>query len=417
MRIVTFPQRHDVDADGSLAELEAALHGQGQGPAADSWRELREDVRALAPPMDPELEQRLRERIAERAAAKQRRRRRSWTRSPIGHARQRLGTGRRTRIIAGLAAGTVAAAIAALVVIAPWQGSGPPMGEVAAFNGPARPAAGGGASKGGVVTQLAPSVKHASSSAGTAGAQSSAPSSTATTQSSPPAAGPSEPAPARVQQQAASITLAATPENVQSIADRVARLAVNDGGFVQSSQVHLQPGSAGEASLTLRLPSGRLSAALASLAQLAPMRAENQSLQDITDEYGAARRNLADATAERRALLRALSRASTQGQIESLRQRLSLAGGAIARARTALQKVSERAGSSAVEVTVLGDAHASGGGLTLSRGLHDAGDVLRVALVVLIIAAAALVPLAMLLALLTFGWRASRRHLRERALS
>ena len=37
-------------------ELKAALAGDGQGPAADCWRELRADVRSLAPPLDPELE-------------------------------------------------------------------------------------------------------------------------------------------------------------------------------------------------------------------------------------------------------------------------------------------------------------------------------------------------------------------------
>jgi hypothetical protein len=70
-----------------------------------------------------------------------------------------------------------------------------------------------------------------------------------------------------------------------------------------------------------------------------------------------------------------------------------------------------------VEVTVLGAAHASGGGLTLGKGLHDVGDVLTVALVVLIIALAVLVPLAILVALLVSAWRVARRYARERALS
>ena len=222
---------------------------------------------------------------------------------------------------------------------------------------------------------------------------------------------------ARVQQRAASITLAAKPEGVQSVADQVAQLAARDGGFVQSSQVHLQQGAGGEASLQLSLPSARLSAALAELARLASTRAESQSLQDITDEYGAARRQLADAVAGRQALLRALSKASTQGEIESLRARLSLAGGTIARARSTLQSVSKRGSSSMVEVTVLGDAHASGSDSTLSKALHDAGDVLKVALAVMIVVLAVLVPLAVLVALLTLGLRASRRRLRERALS
>jgi hypothetical protein len=53
----------------------------------------------------------------------------------------------------------------------------------------------------------------------------------------------------------------------------------------------------------------------------------------------------------------------------------------------------------------------------LSRALHDAGDVLKVALAVLIVALAVLVPLALLAAIIAIAWRVSRRRLRERALS
>jgi len=215
---------------------------------------------------------------------------------------------------------------------------------------------------------------------------------------------------ARVQQRSATITLAATPDGVQSVADRAAALAVREGGVVQNSQVRSERGASGEASLRLSLPSARLSQALAGLARLAPVRAQSQGLQDITDEYDGVRRKLADVVAQRQALLRALTRASTQGEIESLRARLSLVGGAISQARGKLQAVSKRGSSATVEVSVLGDAHASSSGLTLSRGLHDAGEVLRTVLAASIIALAVLVPLAL-------GWRASRRRLRERALS
>jgi hypothetical protein len=69
-----------------------------------------------------------------------------------------------------------------------------------------------------------------------------------------------------------------------------------------------------------------------------------------------------------------------------------------------------------VEVTVLGDAHAASEGLTLHRGLHDAGRVLTVALVVLLIALAVLVPLGLVLLALLGARRVWRRHEREQAL-
>jgi hypothetical protein len=400
MRIVPFPQRNDPDLDVPVAELEAALTGDSRGPTADSWRELREDVRMLAPPISPEFERRLRERIEEHAARGPRRAKMPWQRAVV-RARKWLHVGWRPRVVAGLGVAMSAALVAALI-LAPWRAASPPerTPAVAQSGTPARSATGAGETSGGLLTQTAPVPKRASTAPSIA------------------AAGPSvESAPARVQQRGASITLAAASEGVQSIADRVARLAVGQGGFVQSSQVHLQRDGASEAALYLSLPSARLSVALALLAQLAPTRAESQSLQDITDEYDAARRRLADATAERQALLRALAKASTQGEIESLRARLSLAGGAIARAHSALQAVAKRGSSSPVEVTVVGDTHGRSEGLTLKKGLRDVGDVLTVALVVLIIAIAVLVPLSILLALLLIGWRVSRRVLRERALS
>lgn len=388
MRIIRFPQPDDAPDVPTPAELEASLHGDAVGPSAEYWRDLRADVRALAPPLPPGLEQRLRERIEERHGARRPNRRRfPGPRVSVARARRWLAGGWQRSAFAGIGI-TVLAAIITLALVGPWNETS-------------------SSSAGRVETHYAPSGGAETSSASGAVKAQSAP-------LAPAALVPS--APARVQQRAATLTLAAKPDAVQSVSDQVAQLAVREGGIVQSSHVQLQSGAAGEANLELRLPSARLSTALASLGRLAPLRAESQSLQDITDEYDAAKRKLADAVAERQALLRALAHASTQGEIESLRARLALAGGAITRARIAFQSVSKRGSSSTVEVTVLGNA-ASSGGLTLSGGLHDAGDVLRVALAVLIVALAVLVPLAALVALSLLLWRASRRRLRERALS
>ncbi len=166
----------------------------------------------------------------------------------------------------------------------------------------------------------------------------------------------------------------------------------------------------------LSIPSAHLTQALAALGRLAPVRAQSQSLQDITDSYESARRALADAVAERAALLRALAKATTQGEIESLRRRLALADGAIQRTKASLQAVSKRATNSRVEVAVLAAGQTRTGGLTLARGLHDAGTVLTAALAGLLIALAVLVPLGILGALLALGVARWRRLRREQAL-
>jgi Domain of unknown function (DUF4349) len=423
MKVIPFPKPGDEHDESALAtQIEAALNGHSSGEAADYWRELRADVRSLAPPISQEFECELRERL-DRSEIGQRAmggatppRRTARVSARLARARAWMGTGRHTRVVAG-AAICVLAAIVTLVIVIPQESGLPIISQ---------------SIKGGEILAARGSSGESSSSSRAVRPEASAPFSAPKSQSARGSSGESASAipsvvavptentaasPARVQQRAATLTLAPKPAEVQSVADQIAQLVARDGGFVQSSQVRLQRGSGGEANLQLSLPSARLSAALAQLARLAPTRAQSQSLQDITDEYSAARTKLADAVAERQALLRALAKASTQGEIESLHARLSLAGAAITRARNAFQSVSKRGSNSAVEVTVLGDAHASGGSSTLNKALHDAGDVLKVALAVLIVALAVLVPLALLVAALALAWRASRRRLRERALS
>jgi hypothetical protein len=395
MRVIPFPGGSGTGPEENwLAELEAALSGTGQGPRADSWRELRQDVRRIAPPMDPDFERKLSERIAERGAHPAAGR-------PHRFKRPQALLGRLRPTVPAFAAVSAACmVIAAVLIAAPWRPAGHTAGPSAKSSSISARA-----------NQLGPAFGQAKSAA----AEPSASASAGSAANAPVLASGAATAPGRVQQLGASISLSAIPSEVQVIAGRVSRLAVSDGGFVQSSHVN-EGEKTGEATLMLSLPSAKLSAALASLGQLAPVRAENQSLQDITNTYNAAHQRLNDATAERAALLRALAKATTEGQIDSLRARLAQAGGAIARARTALGTVSKQASNAEVEVTVIGDKNAGSEGLTLHRGLHDAGRVLTVTLVVLLIAAAVFVPLALLIAALASARRAWRSYRRERIL-
>jgi len=422
MRIIAFPggEESSPSEETWLAELDAALSDQAGGPAADSWRELRADVRSLAPPVSPEFMQSLERELARPSVDPVRPARRlPWLRarrsSPgVAGAPRVLGAQRaigRLRVLARpQLAGVVAlvAALAVAVAVVGVGGTGAPgrsasVEPVAAGPSHSAPSVAGsqaapskGVTEPNRVDDLGPAAGPYSSSAGAASAAAAA-------------AG-------RVQQLAASVSLSASPASVQTVSDGVSQLAVRDEGFVESSHVQVQQHGSSEATLTLRLPSARLSAALAAIGRLAPVSAESQSLQDITNSYDAARRRLADATAERQALLRALAKASTEGQIDSLRERLSQADGAIGQDQSSLNAVSQRARTAEVEVTVLGSAQESSEGLTFHRGLHDAGRVLTVAAIVLLIAAAVLVPLALVIAALAGGLRAWRRYSRERAL-
>src|SRR6202035_1897174 len=427
MRIVPFPGEGPLpDQETWTAELEAALRGESAGPEADAWRGLRADVRALAPTMTPAFQARLAQQLEQRRAlrgASADAHGPAGTRDPdptrpAGRPSADAARSARAALLARLrlgprllashrgatvaAAGTAAVALIAAVLIAAGSGSKP-----IASPTPAEKAA--------PVIAAGP---------GTPSAAAKGPARSATLGTAQPAplagalnAGAAVAAPGRQQQLAASLTLSADPASLQSISDQVAQQALRDGGYVQTSNVAVQQQGTSEATLTLRLPSARLAGALAAISRLAPVRAETQSLQDITDEYAAAGRVLRDAEAERTALLRALAAATGEAQIDSLRERLSSARSAIARARSSLNAVSQRASTAVVEVSILGDAPAPSEGLTLHRGLHDAGRVLLVALIVILIAAAVLVPLAVLTVALVGARGAWLRYRRERVLN
>jgi hypothetical protein len=417
MRLIVFPGGEDTPPEESwVAELDAALSGDAHGPAADSWRELREDVRSLAPPPSDELVLRLERELADLvgpfadAAGEASPGALGEMSPPRPPARRRAslrGSGRPLQ--AAAAALAAAVVVAAIVVGFGYHGSSGKGEAVPAPRVEAGPVRVNNAGRSGGEAAKAPAAPAAN---GDLEAATSAASQPATSAASQPAGA----APGRVQQLGASVGLEATPADVQAVSDGVARLAVRLEGFVEDSHVQVQQHGASEATLTLRLPSAHLSAALAAIGRLAPVSSESQSLQDITSEYDSTRTRVADATAEHAALERALARATTEGEIDSLRERLAQSRGAIAQARAALAAVSQRASTAEVEVTVLGDAPSSGEGLTLHRGLHDAGRVLTLVAIVLLIAAAVLLPLALVLAALVGGGRAWRRYARERVL-
>jgi hypothetical protein len=216
---------------------------------------------------------------------------------------------------------------------------------------------------------------------------------------------------ARRQQLGASVTLATGSDGVQEAADAVTRLGASYGGYVASSHVQVRKGGSSEAQLVLSLPSAKLSQAIAALGRIAPERAVNQESQDITSTYEAARRRLSDDEAVRRALLRALAAATSEGRIDSLRERLASNRTQISEYRSQVKGEAHRAATSELEVMITGGASAfTHEGLTLRHGLRDAGHFLAAAAAVALIALAILLPLA----LAVFAFEALRRCWRRR---
>jgi hypothetical protein len=266
-----------------------------------------------------------------------------------------------------------------------------------------------------------PSSGRATSAAGSSSASTS---SGATAKSTPSAPAPSvsAPAPERKVQRAAELTLAPKPDDVQDTADGVIRETQAAGGYVQQSDVSTRDG-AGEATFTLRIPSAKLDATLARLSKLAHVGALDQTATDITAQTVSAADQLSDARDQRRALLKALGRATTERQIASLKARLRDNRSEIAARKGALDAQRRRADLATIAVSVEGTRAPAGkteddggGAWTPGDALHDAGRVLEVAAGVALIALAVLVPLGILAALGLLGGRTLRRHRRETAL-
>jgi hypothetical protein len=211
-------------------------------------------------------------------------------------------------------------------------------------------------------------------------------------------------------ERAASITLAAPRDEVESVADGVIRTADRYGGFVLNSNVSSGDRDVG-ATIGLRIPTSRLSSAIADISKLAHVKSRSQNALDITGRFSAPRRELADATAERRALLAQLARAVTANETASIRARLGLANDRISEAQATLRRLQNRVAYSSVSVTVEpGAKTASGGSWSVGDAFGDAARVLGVGAGVLVITLAVLIPLALLVAL---GWAARRAYLRH----
>src|SRR4051812_27416691 len=171
----------------------------------------------------------------------------------------------------------------------------------------------------------------------------------------------------------AELILTTPPGDVQAAADGVVRATQAAGGYVAQSQVQASD-SGGGATFTLRVPVRRLDAALASLSKLGHVSSLSQGSSDITGAFVSVGRRLGDAAAERRALLRALGRATTSQEIDSLRARLRLNRSEIAALQAERGRLRTRTSTATVAVTIEGSgkAHEGGGGWTPGDALHDA---------------------------------------------
>jgi Domain of unknown function (DUF4349) len=401
------------EEERELDALERALAGDPVDADLRELEDLVNDIRATAPQMSPgfaaSLEHRVAEGFPETDEHPAPRKSRRWILLP--------------------AAGLVCSVLVALVAVLGTTQTGQDDSGTVAIERPAPEASSSGSAAGDSAFESAPAPR-ASAPAAPGAAAKSSPGTGSSTAVAPPPPPPgvsrdrAKIAPAsgpRKVERNADLVLRVPNGKVESTADGVIRTVDRFGGIVASSQIASE-GRHGEASFDLRIPTDRLDDALAALSKLGHVAQRSQSLTDITSSFTSATDRLSDARAERRGLLKALGRASTKQQIDSLRARLRNVRSQIARLNGDLAALRRRADLATVNVTVRGNGSQSGGGAgsgddwSPGDAAGDAVRVLEVIAGVLLIALAIAAPLAILALVGALGVRATRRRRRESAL-
>ena len=220
-------------------------------------------------------------------------------------------------------------------------------------------------------------------------------------------------------ERSASLSLEAPRDELDRVAEAVARVADRQRGFVLRSSVSSGEDSGG-GSLDLRVPAERLRDTLRDLSALGKVRSRSESGQDVTATVVGAGDRLESARAERASLLRRLRRAGSDGSAESLRRRLDANAIEVRRLRSDLRSLGLRTNYAAIGVS-LSDGSRGGalGGPADSTGdaLDDAVASLQASLNFLVRALGALAPVGLLLASALLGARALVRRRRESALA
>jgi hypothetical protein len=408
-------RRHDPLTDEQRVELDALDRALAGYPVPSELRELEElvrDVRATAPEMSPAFAARLEQEVQEGFPPGRERRpvsvRRPWT---------------ERRWVLLPAAGSLAAVLVALIVVFGNTGderssSVDDFGAVATQE--ASPTAGDTAdSAGGAGGGAGAAADSAASTARRQSTPSSPASPSASAVAPSPPAGAVAPGRARKVERHAVLALRTPDDEFDRTTDAVIATVSRFGGIVASSQIGDSDAVGGEASFDLRIPTERLDRALAALSRLGHVTERSQSLQDITASFHSAQERLTDARAERRGLLRALGRATTQNAIDSLRAQLRTVSSRIAGLKGELSSLRRRADLSRVDLTVRGGGErgsTGGGAWTPGDAAGDALRVLEVLAGVALVGLAVLAPLALIGAAVALAVRGARRRRRESAL-
>jgi hypothetical protein len=223
---------------------------------------------------------------------------------------------------------------------------------------------------------------------------------------------------ARQVERTSTLDVGLAPSAVESTAQRVFTLVNAFNGYVRQSNVSSGGSGEGGASFDVRLPTSNLTPAIAALSHLGRVRSENDTTNDVTDQFNSLKRSLGDLTAERSSLLRQLAAATDAQRAAALKAQLHAVEARIAQSQGELRSLGARIDYTRLSLSLTPEASGAStpGDLTPGGAARNAAQILDAALAVLVIGAAAVLPVALLA---IAGWIAvalTRRRLREHAL-
>ncbi len=221
---------------------------------------------------------------------------------------------------------------------------------------------------------------------------------------------------ARKQVRTARLELAAPAADLEDRADEVVSITDRYRGYVQDSSVTGGDAGSAGATFTLRLPAAQFNDALRDLSKVAHVRSRTQDTLDVTKTFNRTKTALADARAQRSGLLKALAKADTEQEVQSIRLRLRGVNNRIEQIDARMSSLKQRIGYVKLDVAIAATAKDPDGSWSIGDALADAGRVLTTTLGVLIVAMAVLAPFALLLALVALAWRGVVGRRREQVV-
>jgi uncharacterized membrane protein (Fun14 family) len=226
--------------------------------------------------------------------------------------------------------------------------------------------------------------------------------------------------------QSAQLQLTTLNTHIDEVAQEVFNVVSLESGTVQHSQVtQAANGNDGGsyATFTLRIPTSNLQQAMTRMSALhyATVSSRTDGTQNVSGQYQADQRQIADQKAVRSALLRKLQTAYTQSAIDSLQAQLKLAGRQLSSDEAALQSLRHQISYSSLQVQInagpiVYPLVTANHGFTVGRAAHDSVRVLVVAAGVALIALAVMVPLGVVTALIAWIAVWVRRRRRQQTL-